>query len=281
MRYIMEREVRVTSDLWPDADMEIRAKPDGLNFRGYAAVFDSPSEDLGGFREIIRPGSFRSSIARRKRPMKMFLTHDERIVLAANFRTMRLKEDDHGLLVDADLPDNEWGRPVRDAIVRGDIDSMSFAFNLVQGGERWSEDRSERELTDLYAWEVSPVTSWPAYLETSASVRTLAEMVEVEPDVLLATLRDFFAVEHAPTPETRRLMRSLLDAREPEPEVDPIELDYIRARLARRAALDSFIPAPDPAPDPDPDPQAAPVEGTTPAAPRTPTNDPKEDTTSV
>jgi phage head maturation protease len=49
------REIRVASDVWPDADFEIRAASDGLNFRGYAAVFDSPSEDLGGFTETIAP----------------------------------------------------------------------------------------------------------------------------------------------------------------------------------------------------------------------------------
>lgn len=278
----MEREVRVTSDLWPDADMEIRADADGLNFRGYAAVFDSLSEDLGGFRERIAPGSFAESLRRRKGDIKMFVNHDWNVVLGSKGAgTLRLKEDGHGLWVDADLPDNEWGRPVRDAVVRGDISGMSFGFTVPKGGDAWNDDRTERELRNIYLLEVSPVTSWPAYSATSASVRTLAEMVDVDPDVLVATLRDFFAIEHDPTPETRRLMRALLDAREPEPEVDTAELEYIKSRLAARRALDSFIPAPDPDPDHDPDHRMAPVDGTSPAAPRTPTIDPKEDTTSV
>jgi len=265
-----EREVRVTSDMWPDADLELRVDSDGLNFRGYAAVFDSPSEDLGGFRERINEGAFAESLRRRKGDIKMFLNHDWNVVLGSKGAgTLRLKEDGHGLFVDADLPNNEWGRPVRDAVARGDINSMSFGFTVPKGGDGWNDARTERELRNVYLLEVSPVTSWPAYEATSTSVRQLAEMVDVEPDVLIATLRDFFATEHAPSPETRRLMRALLDAREPQPEVDPSELEYIKSRLAARRALDSFIPAPDPDPDHDPDHEMAPVDGTSREAPRT------------
>lgn len=248
----MEREVRVASDLWPDADMEIRVEGDGLNFRGYAAVFDSQSEDLGGFTETIAPGAFSESLRRRKRDIKMFLNHDWDVVLASKGGgTLRLKEDGHGLFVDADLPDNEWGRPVRDAVRRGDISTMSFGFTDAR--DTWSEDRKERRLENLYLMEVSPVTSWPAYPATSAGVRALAELVDVEEDVLAATLRDFFSLQSEPSAETRRLMRALVAAREPEPEVDPAELEYIQSMLTRRASLDALIPAPDPSPDHDPD----------------------------
>jgi HK97 family phage prohead protease len=273
----MEREVRVTSDLWPDADLEIRAESDSLNFRGYAAVFDSPSEDLGGFRETIAQGAFAESLRRRKGDIKMFVNHDWNVVLGSKGAgTLRLKEDAHGLFVDADLPDNEWGRPVRDAVVRGDISGMSFGFTVPKGGDAWNEDRSQRELRNVYLLEVSPVTSWPAYAATSASVRELAEMVDEEPDAIVTALRDFLSTEHEPSTETRRLMKKLLDAREPAPTVDPDELDYIRSRLALRAALDAYIPAPDPDPDHDPDHELAPVAGTSREAPRTPTNDKEE-----
>jgi len=185
------REVRVAVEAWPLEDVEIRAEGDGLSFRGYAAVFNSKSEDLGGFRETIRPGAFSKSLSE-KRAIKMFLNHNSDIVLASTRKSsLTLTQDERGLLAEASLPDNEWGRPVADAIRRGDIDSMSFGFQTVK--DSWNEDLSHRELVEVRLFEVSPVTAWPAYPATSTSVRELAESIEAEPDALaeaFAVLRD-------------------------------------------------------------------------------------------
>jgi len=40
------------------ANIELRAAEDGQKIVGYAAVFNSYSEDLGGFRERIAAGAF-------------------------------------------------------------------------------------------------------------------------------------------------------------------------------------------------------------------------------
>lgn len=230
----MEREVRVTSDLWPDADMEIRAQPDGLNFRGYAAVFDSQSDDLGGFRETIAPGAFAKTLADRGRskrsPVKMFLNHDWDIVLASTYGpspTLRLTEDERGLFVDADLPDNEWGRPVRDAVQRGDISSMSFGFNVVK--DDWDEGRSQRRVTEVKLWEVSPVTAWPAYPATSASVRRLAQLAGADDDELDAAVRVLFSEDQLDDTQHELLLRAI-NARYHSPVADAAAAE-MRARL--------------------------------------------------
>lgn len=183
------REVRVAVETWPLEDVEVRAEGDGLAFRGYAAVFDSWSEDLGGFREKIRPGAFRKSLGE-KRAIKMFLNHNSDVVLASTRKqSLSLSEDSKGLVAEATLPDNEWGRPVADAVRRGDIDSMSFGFQTVKDSWDFKDDPkgiAERELVEVRLFEVSPVTGWPAYPKTSASVRELAEQIEAEPDDLAA-----------------------------------------------------------------------------------------------
>ena len=56
-------DLRSSAEAWPDQDMELRAEGDGMTFRGYAAVFNSLSEDLGGrvrlhaVRSPPRPGA--------------------------------------------------------------------------------------------------------------------------------------------------------------------------------------------------------------------------------
>lgn len=205
------REVRVAVDTWPLADMEIRAEGDGLSFRGYAAVFDSWSEDLGGFREKIRPGAFKKSL-REKRAIKMFLNHNSDIVLGSTRAgTLTLVEDDKGLLGEAKLPDNEWGRPLRDAVMRGDVDSMSFGFQAVK--DSWSEDGAERELIEARLYEVSPVTGWPAYTATSATVRVLAEGIGEDPDELAAAFAILRDPEGRLTAEQHGLLVRALNSR--------------------------------------------------------------------
>ena len=173
------------------SDIEMRQTEDSqsdmpMTFRGYAAVFNSPSEDMG-FREYIKPGAFAKSL-RSRNAIRMFLNHNSDIVLASTrAKTLRLVEDDRGLLVDADLPDTTAGRDLSVLLQRGDVDSMSFGFSVPPKGESWSDDGSVRELHQVRLHEVSVVTGWPAYPATSATVRSfdvLAERTNTNADEL-------------------------------------------------------------------------------------------------
>jgi HK97 family phage prohead protease len=219
-------------------DFDIRASSDGLNFRGYAAVFDSASDDLGGFRETIAPGAFTRTLAERgrskKNPIKMFLNHDWDIVLASTYGkepTLRLVEDERGLFVDADLPDNEWGRPVRDAVVRGDISTMSFGFNVVK--DDWDEPHTNRRVNEAKLWEVSPVTAWPAYPATTASVRRLAELTETDDDELEAAVRVLFSEDPLDDSQHEVLLRAI-NARFPTAYVNSDVVDLRDKLLAKK-----------------------------------------------
>jgi uncharacterized protein len=209
------REVRVATETWPLEDVEVRAEGDGMTFRGYAAVFNSWSEDLGGFRERIRPGAFDKSMAQ-KRAIKMFHNHNSDIVLASTrAKTLTLTSDERGLVAEAQLPDNYWGIYVRDAVKRGDIDSMSFGFQAI--ADEWSKDFTERELSEIRLFEVSDVSGWPAYPATSASVRELAEEVSVEPDVLADAFKALREPEVMLTEDQHRLLVELVNKRFPTP----------------------------------------------------------------
>ena len=164
-----DREVRA----FHVAKIELRDDGDGLPaIRGHAAVFDSWSEDLGGFREIIRPGAFDSALDRGD-DVRALVDHDpSKIIGRAKAGTLSLNVDSRGLRVAITPPDTSVGRDIVESIRRGDVDSMSFGFRTLS--DRWgNEDGSEvRELLDVELFDVSPV-SFPAYTQTDVAVRSL------------------------------------------------------------------------------------------------------------
>lgn len=163
------------------SEFEIRSTTgddsDYMSFRGYAAVFNSPSQPLP-FTEMVMPGAFKKSL-RSRNNVRMYLNHDSSMLLATTRAgTLRLEEDSKGLLVDADLPPTTVGRDLSILMQRGDVDSMSFGFSVPRGGDKFSDDGSTRELREVRLYEVSVVTGFPAYEATSASVRSLDKLAQ-------------------------------------------------------------------------------------------------------
>lgn len=147
---------------------------DYMQFSGYAAVFDSPSEPLP-FIETIAPGAFGKSL-RSRNEVKMFVNHNADQVLASKRAgTLRLVEDSKGLFVEADLPPTTYARDLSILMQRGDVTSMSFGFSVPSGGDAWI-DGQNRRLNEVRLHEVSVVTGFPAYEATSASVRTIEQL---------------------------------------------------------------------------------------------------------
>lgn len=159
-------------------DLEIRAETNGMTLRGYAAVFNSPSQPLP-FIETIEPGAFRDSLKSRN-DVKLLWNHDTSIVLGSTRAgTLRLIEDSRGLLVEADLPETQAGKDAAISIQRGDVTAFSFGFRIPAGGDVWNS-ASERVLKRVNVHEVSVGVAFPAYTATdgTANVRAMNELSE-------------------------------------------------------------------------------------------------------
>lgn len=154
--------------------IEVRAAAEGqpMSFRGYAAVFNSPSEPLP-FTETIRPGAFKRSL-QAGREVRMFVNHNTDMVLGSTRSgTVTVTEDNRGLLVEGEFPDTTYARDLSALMQRGDVHGMSFGFSVPRGGDVWSENGAQRTLTEIILHEVSVVTGFPAYPGTSgATIRT-------------------------------------------------------------------------------------------------------------
>jgi HK97 family phage prohead protease len=156
-------------------DLEIRSEGNGMTLRGYAAVFNSPSQPLP-FTETIAPGAFRASLDSRN-DVKLLWNHDTGTVLGSTRAgTMTMTEDSHGLLIEAQLPDTQAGRDLATLIKRGDVNAFSFGFRVPAGGDEWPS-ADQRILKRVNIFEAS-VVAFPAYTATegTASVRAMTEL---------------------------------------------------------------------------------------------------------
>lgn len=137
--------------------------------RGYAAMFEKFSDDLGGFKEKIAAGAFAKAV---KDDVRALWNHDPNYVLGrTKAKTLRLKEDQEGLAIEINPPDTQWARDLLVSIDRGDVSQMSFGFRVVK--DEWNKQNTkmpERTLLEVRLFDVSPVT-FPAYPQTSVSVR--------------------------------------------------------------------------------------------------------------
>jgi HK97 family phage prohead protease len=148
---------------------------------GRAAAYNSWSRDLGGFREILKPGTFSRSV-RNGDDVKALFNHDpSRILGRTKSGTLTLQDTENGLRFRVQLDKNsQQHRDLYCLVQRGDLDSCSFAFVVPPGGQQWSEgpdpeDASKRialrTITDVDLKDVSIVTE-PAYEATSVSARS-------------------------------------------------------------------------------------------------------------
>lgn len=170
----MEKEIRKYG-------IEVRMTED-RKVDGYALVFDSLSEDLGGFREKIEPSAI-ADVLERSDVFALF-NHDSDKVLARckyGKGSLALTADEKGLRYQFDAPNTDLGNTLLEFIRRGDIDSSSFAFTVAE--DRWdkqSDGMYIRTITKFdRLFDVSPVFS-PAYQATSVKCARFAEIQEEE-----------------------------------------------------------------------------------------------------
>jgi uncharacterized protein len=193
--------------------VEVREEDNGKTVcRGYAALFNSESRDLGGFVEVIERGAFDRVLADPATDVICKLDHER--PLARTPGTLRLGVDERGLWYEFDP--KRADADVVEALERGDLRGSSFAFRLGGGDDRW-EKRDDgttiRTITNFAGlYDVGPVYT-PAYPETSSwvSKRALDMAASLEHPVL-ADAEEADAEE--PVPVEDPLAEAIAEARE-------------------------------------------------------------------
>lgn len=158
---------------WVTHEVRMTEGADGKpKIEGYAALFETWSDDLGGFREKISQDAFNGRLAD---DVRALFNHDPNFVLGRTASgSLRLSTDENGLFYEVEPPDTQYARDLVAVMARGDVNQSSFAFFV--GDDRWEEVEGAVSRTILQVErlvDVSPVT-YPAYPDASSQVRTLA-----------------------------------------------------------------------------------------------------------
>lgn len=150
------------------AELRVDESGDSPKIRGYAAVFNQWADIGGMFREMVLPGAFKKSL--KESDIRALWNHDPNYVLGRNKSgTLQLREDKKGLAVEIDPVGSTWANDLMRSMERGDVNQMSFGFQVVKADEDYNEDT--RKLVEVRLFDVSVVT-FPAYPTTTAQVRS-------------------------------------------------------------------------------------------------------------
>lgn len=147
---------------------------DSRKVSGYAVVFNSLSEDLGGFREIILPSAITQETINNSDIIFLLDHKQDRGILARSTKgegSLRLSVDDKGLYFEFEAPNTALGDELLEGLKRHDYSKCSFAFTV--GEDEYKKDnngtviRTIKSIRQLY--DCSVVVN-PAYEETSVTV---------------------------------------------------------------------------------------------------------------
>lgn len=165
----MEKEIRGGI-----GNIEIRAdeeKDNELYAEGYALVFNSWSEDLGGFIETIEPSALEGSDLSDVRAL--FNHNADKVLARSRAGTLDLETDEKGLKFRFKIPNTSYGKDIAENLKNGNIDQCSFGFVLDDNGDSFDFDEKrsiyQRTLKKIKSVMDISLVTYPAYSSTSAA----------------------------------------------------------------------------------------------------------------
>jgi HK97 family phage prohead protease len=174
----------------------VDAEVKDMDFRGYAAVFDTPWSqaliDRAGYVEKVARGAFRKALTSGEN-VPLLWQHDRKDVLATTQSgNLRVKEDGKGLLVEAKLPKNTLGEYVRSMIEAGDVRGMSYGIESTPADSNVTRENGivHRTIANVRRLLDTTLTWEPAYDATTVELRNMAGFAAVPLQELIGGLEE-------------------------------------------------------------------------------------------
>lgn len=165
---MLEKETRSALDT---LEVKKQEEGEGIIVEGYSLLFDSWSEDLGGFKEVVTRDSLRNT---NMSDVRALFNHNADNVLArTSAGTLDLDVDDKGLKFRFKTPNTSYGRDLAENLKNGNVNQCSFGFRVADNGDSFEYDKQEniykRSLNDISEISDVSIVTYPAYSETSVA----------------------------------------------------------------------------------------------------------------
>ena len=170
----MEKEIRLLGG------SELRAGGDSRKIEGRSIVFNSLSQDFGGWKEEISPDAISDEIINASDILFLLNHSDSRGILGRKRKgsgslSTEIRED--GVYFSFDAPKTSLGDELLEYLRRGDITQCSFAFTVDDDDWKEQEDgtyiRTIKKFHRIY--DMSAVYT-PAYTDTEVKCARFAEI---------------------------------------------------------------------------------------------------------
>lgn len=152
------------------AELRLESRGNARRLVGYAALYGVVA-DIGPFRERIASGAFAKSLSNlggEGGDILALLDHDpSRVLGRTRSKTLALEDDKKGLAFEIAVPETSAGRDALALAERGDLGGASIGFFV----EEEARDGDVRVVKRAKLLEISVVSAWPAYAETSVEAR--------------------------------------------------------------------------------------------------------------
>lgn len=155
------------------SNIELRedAQEEAQFIEGYALKFNTWSEDLGGFRETIKPEALSDTDFSDVRAL--FNHNADQVLARTSAGTLKLDVDKTGLKFKAKIPNTSYGRDLLENLRNGNVNQCSFGFILDEDGDTFERSADSglynRTLNDIKAITDVSVVTYPAYKDTEVA----------------------------------------------------------------------------------------------------------------
>ena len=165
-------------------NLEFRAEEDNNVVVGYGSVFNSMSNDLGGFREVIAPTAFEGRL---EDDVRFLFNHDTNMLLARSTNgTLKMSVDEVGLRYQAVIPDTSTGRDVLTLLRNNTLNQNSFAFVVEDDSWEVKDGMNIRTINKVSMLADISLVSYPAYSEAkTVALRSMEEWKKTEEEKVM------------------------------------------------------------------------------------------------